>query len=260
MSLRFTGACHLLQAVRLCADARLSAHGYLISEFLSPQSNTRTDEYGGSFENRVRFALEVVDAVRAVIPESTPLFFRCEDTHAMRAPCADTCCSVSATEWLEEVLPNEESWKPSDTVKLAPLLAEHGVDLLDISSGGNSSQQKFAFTRIATQAEFSQAVKESVIANGITVAGTDAPLLVSAVGGIKTGLIASEVLESGWADVTMVCNVDLLCGKALIKDVYRSAAGSSRSPGWYGSLRASSASLSTTRTKSSGASEDAGTG
>ena len=53
------------------------AHGYLISEFLSPTSNKRTDEYGGSFENRIRLALEVVDAVRAVIPPTTPLFFRC---------------------------------------------------------------------------------------------------------------------------------------------------------------------------------------
>jgi hypothetical protein len=61
-----------------------SAHGYLISQFLSPQSNTRTDEYGGSFENRARFALEVIDAVRAVIPNSTPLFFRCVDICLMR--------------------------------------------------------------------------------------------------------------------------------------------------------------------------------
>jgi 2,4-dienoyl-CoA reductase-like NADH-dependent reductase (Old Yellow Enzyme family) len=53
-----------------------AAHGFLISEFLSPQSNQRTDEYGGSFENRIRFALEVVDAIRAIIPSSMPLFFR----------------------------------------------------------------------------------------------------------------------------------------------------------------------------------------
>jgi 2,4-dienoyl-CoA reductase-like NADH-dependent reductase (Old Yellow Enzyme family) len=158
------------------------------------------------------------------------------------------------------VLPNEESWKTSDTIKLAPLLAAHGVDLLDVSSGGNSSRQKFAFKRIATQAEFSQAVKDSVTANKITVAGTDAPLLVSAVGGIKTGAIANEVLESGWADVTMVSSVGLLRRCVLIKDTCRSAVGSSRSPGWCGSLRASLVSPSTMRTKLSGASEDAGTG
>ena len=57
------------------------AHGFLIGSFLSPQSNRRTDEYGGSFENRIRFALEVVDAVRSVIPPTMPLFFRCEVLH-----------------------------------------------------------------------------------------------------------------------------------------------------------------------------------
>ena len=53
------------------------AHGYLINQFISPTTNKRTDEYGGSFENRVRFALEIVDAIRAVIPDSMPFFFRC---------------------------------------------------------------------------------------------------------------------------------------------------------------------------------------
>jgi 2,4-dienoyl-CoA reductase-like NADH-dependent reductase (Old Yellow Enzyme family) len=140
------------------------------------------------------------------------------------------------------VIPNEESWRSSDTVKLAPLLAAHGVDLLDVSSGGNNSRQKFAFTRVASQAEFSQAVKESVAANGITVAGTDAPLLVSAVGGIKSGEIANEVLESGWADVTMVNGLDRFTPRSSGADneCNRLAVGSSKSPGWCGSLRASS--------------------
>ncbi|KIK11866.1 hypothetical protein PISMIDRAFT_689989, partial [Pisolithus microcarpus 441] len=78
------------------------AHGYLLFSFLSPYSNKRTDEYGGSFENRIRFSLEVVDAVRNVIPNDMPLFFR-----------------ISATDWLEESLPNEPSWRSEDTVKLA---------------------------------------------------------------------------------------------------------------------------------------------
>ncbi|MFJ8005426.1 NADH:flavin oxidoreductase/NADH oxidase [Streptomyces fagopyri] len=93
------------------------AHGYLVNEFLSPHSNRRTDEYGGSYENRVRFALEVVDAVREVWPEDKPLFFR-----------------VSATDWLDE-----GGWGADDTVRLAALLREHGVDLLDVSTGGNAS-------------------------------------------------------------------------------------------------------------------------
>lgn len=93
------------------------AHGYLVNEFLSPHSNRRTDEYGGSYENRIRFALEVVDAVRAVWPEDKPLFFR-----------------VSATDWLDE-----GGWGADDTVRLAARLREHGVDLLDVSTGGNAS-------------------------------------------------------------------------------------------------------------------------
>jgi 2,4-dienoyl-CoA reductase-like NADH-dependent reductase (Old Yellow Enzyme family) len=100
------------------------AHGYLINEFLSPHSNHRTDQYGGSFENRSRFALEVVDAVRAVWPQELPLFFR-----------------ISATDWLSEN-PNDarEGWTGADTVRLARELQAHGVDLLDVSSGGNASR------------------------------------------------------------------------------------------------------------------------
>ncbi|MER5916242.1 NADH:flavin oxidoreductase/NADH oxidase [Streptomyces sp. NPDC001982] len=98
------------------------AHGYLIHQFLSPHANHRTDEYGGSFENRVRFALEVVDAVRAVWPEESPVFFR-----------------ISATDWLTENPEDDrEGWTADDTVRFAPLLQAHGVDLLDVSTGGNA--------------------------------------------------------------------------------------------------------------------------
>ncbi|WP_217238320.1 NADH:flavin oxidoreductase/NADH oxidase [Streptomyces sp. AC555_RSS877] len=93
------------------------AHGYLIGNFLSPHSNHRTDAYGGSYENRTRFALEVVDAVRQVWPDDKPLFFR-----------------VSATDWLAE-----GGWTPDDTVRFARDLRAHGIDLLDVSSGGNAS-------------------------------------------------------------------------------------------------------------------------
>ncbi|UQI46598.1 NADH:flavin oxidoreductase/NADH oxidase [Streptomyces sp. HU2014] len=96
------------------------AHGYLIHEFLSPHSNHRTDAYGGSFENRIRFALEVVDAVRAVWPEDLPVFFR-----------------VSATDWLSENADDgREGWTADQTVALARELRAHGVDLLDVSTGG----------------------------------------------------------------------------------------------------------------------------
>ncbi|MCZ4610071.1 NADH:flavin oxidoreductase/NADH oxidase [Streptomyces sp. Lzd4kr] len=93
------------------------AHGYLINEFLSPHSNHRTDEYGGSYENRTRFALQVVDAVRAVWPQDKPLFFR-----------------ISATDWLEQ-----DGWTADDTVRFAADLKAHGIDLLDVSTGGNAS-------------------------------------------------------------------------------------------------------------------------
>jgi 2,4-dienoyl-CoA reductase-like NADH-dependent reductase (Old Yellow Enzyme family) len=91
-----------------------AAHGYLLHEFLSPLSNRRTDAYGGSFDNRLRLCLEVVDAVRAVWPERLPLFVR-----------------ISATDWVEE------GWDIDQSVELARRLLVRGVDLVDCSSGGN---------------------------------------------------------------------------------------------------------------------------
>ncbi|KAF9031678.1 FMN-linked oxidoreductase [Hymenopellis radicata] len=151
------------------------AHGYLLNSFLSPTSNSRTDEYGGSFENRIRLSLEVVDAVRSVIPETMPLLFR-----------------ISATEGLEESLPDTPSWRIEDTVRLAPLLAKHGVDFLDVSAGGNHTKHKFR-AGPAYQAYLSEAVKKS-----------NPGLLVGAVGGINDGHIAQGVLDKGQADAVLV--------------------------------------------------------
>jgi 2,4-dienoyl-CoA reductase-like NADH-dependent reductase (Old Yellow Enzyme family) len=92
-----------------------AAHGYLIHEFLSPLSNRRTDRYGGSFENRVRLCLDVVDAVRSVWPNDRPVFVR-----------------ISATDWVPG------GWDLDQSVELARLLARRGVDLIDCSSGGNA--------------------------------------------------------------------------------------------------------------------------
>lgn len=100
-----------------------NAHGYLLHSFLSPVSNKRTDEYGGSFENRTRLTRELVKATREAIPESMPLFLR-----------------ISGTDFLE-AQEDMESWKVEDTVRLAPTLAELGLDLLDVSGGGTSSLQ-----------------------------------------------------------------------------------------------------------------------
>ncbi|KAI0770470.1 FMN-linked oxidoreductase [Fomes fomentarius] len=154
-----------------------NAHGYLLDSFLSPVSNKRTDEYGGSFENRIRLTLEVVDAVRAVIPPTTPLFLR-----------------ISATDWLEETLPNEPSWRSEDTVRLAGILAEHGVDLLDVSTGGIHPAQKITGGPFAYQAQFAEDVKK---AHGDKI-------FVGAVGAITTGKIAQGILDQGQADIVFV--------------------------------------------------------
>ena len=97
--------------------------GYLLHSFISPAVNKRTDAYGGSFENRTRLTLELVELTRQTIPEDMPLFLR-----------------ISATDWLEQEK-DMESWKVEDTVRLAEILADNGVDLLDVSSGGNHPKQ-----------------------------------------------------------------------------------------------------------------------
>ena len=95
-----------------------AAHGYLISEFLSPISNRRTDRYGGSFENRIRFLLEVVDAVRSEWPEDKPLFVR-----------------ISCTDWIEG------GWDLEQSVEFARELKKLGCDWIDCSSGGLMKNQ-----------------------------------------------------------------------------------------------------------------------
>ena len=146
-----------------------NAHGYLLHQFLSPASNQRTDEYGGSFENRVRLTLEVVELVRAAIPRDMPLFLR-----------------ISATDWLTQDTPELESWNVEDTVRLAPLLAECGVDLLDVSSGGLHPLQHI-HAGPGYQVPFALAVKRAV---GETMA-------VSAVGSITEAKQAEEYLQAG---------------------------------------------------------------
>ena len=96
-----------------------AAHGYLLHEFLSPLANQRTDRYGGSFDNRIRLLLEVVDAVRAAWPDRLPVFVR-----------------ISATDWADG------GWSPDESVELAKRLREHGVDLVDVSSGGQVPSAK----------------------------------------------------------------------------------------------------------------------
>lgn len=160
------------------------AHGYLINEFLSPHSNRRTDEYGGSFENRTRFALEVVDAVRAVWPEELPVLFR-----------------ISATDWLTENPEDDrEGWTADDTVRFAKDLAAHGVDLLDTSTGGNTPDATIP-TGPGYQVPFAARVRE------------EAGLAVAAVGLITDPAQAEEIVSSGRADA-------VLLGRELLRDPY----------------------------------------
>ncbi|MGD9482575.1 NADH:flavin oxidoreductase/NADH oxidase [Streptomyces sp. TRM70308] len=154
------------------------AHGYLVGEFLSPHSNHRSDAYGGSFEGRTRFALEVVDAVRAVWPQDLPLFFR-----------------ISATDWLAD-----GGWTVDDTVRLAGLLRAHGVDLLDVSSGGNAADVTIP-TGPGYQVPFAARVR----------AETDLP--VAAVGLITEPGQAEKILASGEADA-------VLLGRELLREPY----------------------------------------
>ncbi|EPD62879.1 NADH:flavin oxidoreductase/NADH oxidase [Streptomyces sp. HGB0020] len=145
------------------------AHGYLINQFLSPHSNKRTDAYGGSYENRTRFALEVVDAVRAVWPDDKPLFFR-----------------ISATEWLEE-----GGWTDDDTVRFATDLQAHGVDLLDLSTGGNAAGVRIPVGP-GYQVPFAARVK------------AETTLPVAAVGLITETEQAEKIIANGDADAVLL--------------------------------------------------------
>jgi len=145
------------------------AHGYLLHQFLSPVTNRRNDEYGGSFENRTRLIRETVDLTRQLIPDTMPLFLR-----------------ISATDWLEETEFKDQSWTVDDTVRLAKILAEKGVDLLDVSSGGLHPLQHIR-SGPAYQAPFAKAVKQAV----------GDKMKIGTVGNIKTGKLGQQLLEEG---------------------------------------------------------------
>jgi 2,4-dienoyl-CoA reductase-like NADH-dependent reductase (Old Yellow Enzyme family) len=122
-----------------------AAHGYLLHQFLSPLSNRRSDEYGGSLENRMRFPLEVFDAVRAVFPPDKPVGVR-----------------VSATDWVEG------GWNLDDTIAFAAALKARGVDWIDASSGGLSPLQKIVVGP-GYQVPFARAIRAATGATTIAV-------------------------------------------------------------------------------------------
>lgn len=182
-------------AARRCVEAGVDtieihgAHGYLISEFLSPITNQRTDAYGGSFENRTRLLFETIAAVREVIPESMPLLLR-----------------ISATEWMEHA--GVPSWTLEDSIRLAKLLPAAGVDLLDVSSGGNNEAQKIIihpYYQIDLASEIRQALRKD---------GID--LLIGAVGMINNAEMARAIVEKG-GDVVPKADV-VLVGRQLLRE------------------------------------------
>ena len=152
------------------------ADGYLLAEFLSPIANKRKDRYGGSWENRTRLTREVVEVTRALLPDDMPLFLR-----------------ISATDWLEEAPTITESWTGADTVRLAPILADLGVDLLDITSGGNHPLQH-PQVGPAYQAPFAIRAKK-VVGN---------KMAVGVVGVIEDAHLANKLLEEDGLDMIAV--------------------------------------------------------
>jgi 2,4-dienoyl-CoA reductase-like NADH-dependent reductase (Old Yellow Enzyme family) len=155
------------RAARLGIDALElhGAHGYLLHQFLSPLANRRTDQYGGSLANRMRFPLEVYDAVRAVFPADKPIGMR-----------------VSATDWVEG------GWDLPQTIAFAQELKQRGIDWIDVSSGGVSPLQKIALGP-GYQVPFAEAVKQA----------TGLPSI--AVGLITEAQQAEDIVASGKADM-----------------------------------------------------------
>jgi len=144
------------------------AHGYLAHEFLSPLSNHRVDQYGGSYENRIRFTLEAVQAVRSVWPESLPLFLR-----------------ISATDWVEG------GWTIEDSVELARRVKPVGVDLIDCSSGAMVPYAKISPVP-GFQVPFAERIRR------------DADILTGAVGLITEPAQADAIVRSGQADLVLL--------------------------------------------------------
>jgi 2,4-dienoyl-CoA reductase-like NADH-dependent reductase (Old Yellow Enzyme family) len=145
-----------------------AAHGYLVHEFLSPLSNHRRDEYGGSFENRIRLLTEIVGAVRAHWPMGYPLFVR-----------------ISATDWAEG------GWSPEEAVRLAGVLKDMDVDLIDCSSGGLVPYQQIPVGP-GYQVSFSQRMRE------------ETGILTGAVGIITDAVQAESILATGQADLVFM--------------------------------------------------------
>ena len=154
-----------------------AAHGYLLHQFLSPVSNKRTDEYGGSFENRTRLLLNVTEVVRQKWPAELPLFVR-----------------ISATDYVEG------GWSLEDSARLATMLKERGVDVIDCSSGGNVQGARIKVEPLY-QTPFAEAIRKQ------------ASVLTGAVGLITTAEQAESIIREGRADFVFMA-------RQLLRDPY----------------------------------------
>ncbi len=153
------------------------AHGYLVTQFLSPFSNQRDDQYGGSFENRIRLLVELAEGIRKIWPDELPVWVR-----------------ISATEW------KEGGWSIEESVALAKVLKDLGVDLIDASTGGNIPGVKIPIFDGYQVSCAEQIRKESGIATG-------------AVGLIKTSELANSIIEEEKADI-------VLLAREMLRDPY----------------------------------------
>lgn len=163
------GAKHALSAGFEVVEIH-AAHGYLLHQFLSPHTNRRSDEYGGSFENRIRLPLEVADAVREVWPDDKPLFVR-----------------ISATDWLDG-----DSWTVTQSVKLCRELAALGVDLIDVSAGALTPLQELPDTGPGYQVPFAEVIRNE----------SDVP--VGSVGSITGAAQADAMIRNERADLVVI--------------------------------------------------------
>lgn len=154
-----------------------AAHGYLLHEFLSPLSNSRSDQYGGSLENRMRFPLEVCEAVRSVWPAHLPVFLR-----------------ISASDW------KEEGWDLTQSIEFCKRAKAIGIDLIDVSSGGNVADAKMTI-RPGYQVPFARAIRAA------------AQIPTGAVGLITEAVQAEQIVADGDADCVFLA-------RALLRDPY----------------------------------------
>ncbi|MDR2787915.1 MAG: NADH:flavin oxidoreductase/NADH oxidase [Candidatus Accumulibacter sp.] len=174
---KFAAAARRAYAAGFSAIEIHAAHGYLLHEFLSPLSNRRVDDYGGSFARRARLVVEVSAAVRAAWPEPLPLIVR-----------------LSATDWVDG------GWTPDETIALCRTLKTHGVDLIDVSTGGIVPDARIP-SGPGFQIEFAERVR------------SEAGIPVAAVGLITTPAQADHVIRSGQADM-------VLLGREILRNPY----------------------------------------